>query len=139
MKLLIILLVGLIATVVVDAQNTSSGSVSGLVTDAQGAVIAGAEVILTDPSTNTSQTTSTNDVGRYSFVNVGPAAYDLTVSKTGFSQARLTQQNVQVGLTLTLDVTLQVGSTSTTVDVQASAAAELQTVNATVGTTINGV
>src|ERR1700748_932 len=116
MKLLIISFLLLLAAIPLLAQNTSSGSVSGLVTDAQSAVVVGAEVVLTDPSTNTSQTTTTNEAGRYSFVNVAPASYDLTVSKAGFSQARIAQQNVQVGLTLTLNVTLEVGSTSTTVD-----------------------
>jgi hypothetical protein len=139
MKLLIISFLLLLAAIPLLAQNTSSGSVSGLVTDAQSAVVVGAEVALTDPSTNTSQTTTTNEAGRYSFVNVAPASYDLTVSKAGFSQARIAQQNVQVGLTLTLNVTLEVGSTSTTVDVKAAAGAELQTTNATVGTTITGV
>jgi hypothetical protein len=60
------------------------------------------------------------------------------VSKTGFSQAKLSGQAVQVGLELTLKVTLEVGSTATTVEVKASAGAELQTSNATVGTTISG-
>jgi hypothetical protein len=139
MKALAILCSLLVTSIALWAQNTSSGSVSGLVTDTQSAVIIGADVALTDPSTNTTQTTTTNDAGRYSFVNVAPGSYDLTVSKAGFSQARMSQQNVQVGLTLTLDVTLEVGSTSTTVDVKAAAGAELQTTNATVGTTITGV
>jgi hypothetical protein len=43
---------------------------------------------------------------------------------------------VSVGLTLTLNVTLQIGATSTVVEVQAAAGAELQTLNATVGSTI---
>ncbi len=120
------------------AQSASTGTISGQVTDRQEAAIAGAEVALLDTSTNTSQTTQSNEVGRYIFLNVAPGVYNLTVTKTGFSQAKLLAQTVEVGLVLTLNVPLEVGSTSTSVEVKAAAGAELQTTNATVGTTISG-
>lgn len=120
------------------AQSSASGTVSGLITDKQSALVAEAEVVLTDTSTNASQTITTNDVGRYIFLNVAPGTYNLTVGKPGFERARFLAQTVQVGLVLTLDVTLEVGSTATTIEVHASAGAELQTTNATVGTTITG-
>src|SRR5262249_13711007 len=120
------------------AQSSTSGSVSGQVMDRHDAVIVGAEVVLTDTSTNTAQTTQTNEVGRYIFVNVPPGTYNLTVSHGGFNQAKVLGQTVQVGLVLTLNVALDVGSTTTTIEVQAAAGAELQTSNATVGTTISG-
>jgi hypothetical protein len=122
----------------VRAQSASAGTVSGQVTDRQSAVIAGAQVTLTDTSTNTAQTTSTNGVGRYIFLNVPPGKYDLTVSKEGFSQAKVLGNNVEVGLVLTLDISLDVGSTTTSVEVKAAAGAELQTTSATVGSTISG-
>ena len=84
------------------------------------------------------RSTTTNDVGRYDFVNVPPGKYDLTVAKPGFTQAKVSGQTVQVGLALTLDIVLQVGGTATTVEVAASAGAELETLNATVGSTITG-
>ena len=116
----------------------SSGTVSGQVTDRRDAAIVGADVTLTDTSINTTQATRSNEVGRYIFLNVHPGTYNLTVSAPGFSQAKVSAQTVQVGLELTLNVTLDVGSTSTTVEVKAAAGAELQTSNATVGTTISG-
>src|SRR6266849_7248172 len=119
-------------------QSTSAGTVSGQVTDRHDAAVVGAEAVLTDTSTNAVQTTRTNQVGRYIFLNVAPGTYNLTVSMPGFSQAKVSGQTVQVGLELTLNVTLDVGSTSTTVEVKAAAGAELQTSNATVGTTISG-
>src|SRR6266567_131674 len=114
------------------AQSTSTGTVSGQVTDQQNAVVAGAEVRLIDVQTNIARNTVTNDAGRYSFINVAPGSYDITVGKPGFSQAKIAAQAVEVGLTLTVNVPLQVGSTSTTVEVTAGAGAELQTVSATV-------
>jgi hypothetical protein len=117
-------------------QSTAVGSIAGLITDPSGAAVAGAEVKITDPSTNTSQTTQSNEVGRYSFVSVSPGIYRLTVGHPGFTQAKIEGQKVDVGLSLTLNVTLQVGATSTVVEVQAAVGAELQTLNATVGSTI---
>ena len=117
-------------------QATSAGSVSGLVTDQSGAAIPGADVRMVERSTSTALTTTTNDAGRYAFINVDHGTYDLTVSKAGFSQERIPQQTVDVGQSLTLNVTLQVGSATTVVEVKAEAAAELQTLNATIGTTI---
>jgi hypothetical protein len=75
-------------------------------------------------------------VGRYTFVSVPPAVYDVTVTKSGFTTGKLSGQKVDIGQALTLDVTLQVGATTTTVEVQATAGAELQTLNATVGETL---
>ncbi len=121
------------------AQSVSTGRVSGQLTDRQNAVVEGAEVVLTDTSINTAQTTKTNEAGRYFFLNVHPGTYDLTVSKNGFSQAKVVGQTVAVGLELTLNATLEIGSTSTSIEVKASAGAELQTSNATVGSTISGV
>ncbi len=106
--------------------------------DQQGAAVAGAEVRLIDVSTNTPRTTTTNDTGRYSFINVTPGQYNIEVSKAGFALSRVEKQQVDVGLVLTINLTLQLGATTTTVEVQAQAGAELQTASATVGTTING-
>ena len=120
------------------AQNTSTGTVMGQVTDQSGAAVGGAEVKLTDVSTNLVLRTASNDAGRYTIVNVAPGIYNLSVAKTGFSTFQAGGQNVQVGTVLTINAPLEVGSTSTTVEVSAVAGAELQVTNATVGQTITG-
>jgi len=120
-------------------QAVSTGTVVGQVSDASGAAIVGATVTLTDKATNTPRTSTTNEAGRYIFVNVIPGAYDLAVSKTGFRVTKLTDQTVTIGLTLTLDVKLEVGSISQTVEVTSTPGAELQTMNATVGNTVAGI
>ena len=114
----------------------STGTITGQVTDQQNAVIAGAEVKAVDPTTNQTYSNTTNEVGRFTIVNVAPGSYTVTVTKTGFTSAKLDKQKVDVGEVLTLNVPLQVGSTTTTVEVQATAGADLQTLNATIGTTI---
>jgi hypothetical protein len=114
----------------------STGTMAGQVTDQQNAVIAGAEVKAVDPTTNQTYSNTTNEVGRFTIVNIAPGSYTVTVTKTGFTSARLDKQKVDVGEVLTLNIPLQVGSTTTTVEVQATAGADLQTLNATIGTTI---
>lgn len=119
-------------------QSTSTGTVQGQVVDQQGAAIPGATVTLSDVATNTPHTTVTNQDGRYTFVNINPGNYNIEVTRSGFSAAKVPGQAVDVGSVLTINVTLQLGSTSTTVEVQAQAGADLQTTNASVGSTITG-
>src|SRR2546427_2519599 len=122
----------------VRAQTASSGSVTGQVSDPQGAIVAGADVTLTDSATRSALTTTTNDAGRYSFPVVNPGIYDLVVSKQGFKTAKFSTQRVSIGAVSTINVALEVGAlTETVVVTSAPAGTELQTTNATVGTTIN--
>jgi Carboxypeptidase regulatory-like domain len=117
------------------AQSTSTGTVVGLVTDPTGAIVPEATVSLIDHTTGTTKTTTTNEAGRYIFVNVNPGTYDITVNKTGFTQARFQKQEVSIGRQLTVDATLKVGTATQEVVVEASGTT-LQTLNSTVGTTI---
>ncbi len=119
------------------AQSASQGTLTGQIVDQQGAVIPSAEVKMVDPSTNSTRETMTNENGRYTIPNIQPGTYNVTVTKLGFTTAKLTGQIIEVGQVLTLDVPLAVGATSTTVEVQATAGAELQTLNATVGSTMS--
>src|SRR5947208_8101586 len=122
----------------VRAQTASSGSITDQVLDPQGAIVAGADVTLTDTSTKSAQTTTTNDAGRYNFPVVNPGLYDLVVSRQGFKTAKFSAQKVSIGSVLTVNVALEVGAlTETVVVTSAMAGTELQTTNATVGTTIN--
>jgi hypothetical protein len=116
------------------AQSTSTGTVVGVVTDPSNAVIAGATVTLTDTTTNISQTTTTNETGRYVFVNVTPGPYSMTLTKQGFSTSKTTL-SVRVGLATTINATVKVGGANTVVEVTATGT-ELQTMNATVGNSV---
>jgi len=80
----------LIAGVLLDArimfgQNTASGTVLGTATDAQGAVVPGATITLTDVTLKTVHTVPSNETGQYVFVNVPPGEYTLSASMPGFS------------------------------------------------------
>jgi hypothetical protein len=120
------------------SQMAGTGQIDGTVTDKSGGAIAGATVTLTDTQTNIARTATTNDSGRYIFASVAPGVYSLTISKTGFRVAKFSEQDINVGSTRTLNVTLEIGAATETVEVTATNA-ELQTMNATVGNTITGV
>src|ERR1041385_4605205 len=114
-----------------------TGSVTGTVSDPQGGTVAGADVTMIDIATKTPRTTSTNDSGRYHFASVPAGLYDITVSRTGFKVFKAAAQKISVGSQLTLDVALEVGALTETVVVTSQAGSELQTGNATIGTTID--
>lgn len=118
------------------AQNASSGTVVGSVTDTTGALIPGAQLALKNTATGLVLNQSTNVHGGYVFSNVAPGNYTLTVTSTGFQRSVITGLIVQVNKSVTENARLQVGQQSQTVEVTATAQAELQTVNATVGNVI---
>jgi outer membrane receptor protein involved in Fe transport len=96
--------------------QTSMGGVSGTVTDGTGAVVPGASVTLTNAATNVQSTRPTNSHGFFTFVNVRPGRYGLTVELTGFNKAEVTTFVVGVNETVVRNVGLQLGQlTETTV------------------------
>lgn len=119
------------------AQSTNTGTMVGTVTDQSGAVLPDVTVTLTQIGTNSVRTTVTNDAGHYLFANVEPGQYTLMLTKQGFATTR-SQAEVKVGESSTVNLSLQVGATSTTVEVQATNI-ELQTMNATVGNTVTAI
>src|SRR6516165_3251174 len=119
-------------------QAGTLGTMTGVVTDPSGAVVPDVTVTIKEKATNATQTQTTNSAGRYTFVNLRPGDYEVTITKTGFAKAVIPSDIIQVGETSTNNVTLKVGSESQTVEV-ASSGVELQTLNATVGNVVNGL
>src|ERR1700678_2231339 len=73
------------------------GSISGLVTDPAGAVVAGAKVVLLDRSTGATQHTLSSSAGLYTFISLNPGVYQVTASQTGFKSV------AQEKITVTVD------------------------------------
>src|SRR6266568_4508477 len=118
--------------------QAGSGTVTGRITDLSGAVIAGAEVTITDEATKIFYSQPTNETGTFIFTNVKPGFYDIKVAATGFRRSQFPHRQVVVGQQLTVNVTLEVGAPTETVQVTLTAGAELQTLNSTMGTTVGG-
>ncbi len=118
--------------------GSGGGTLTGTVTDQQGAAVAGANVTVTDKVTSTELKTTTNDTGRYIFPSVPVGNYDIQFEKSGFSQKKVLQQSVDVGVQLSINAVMEVGAVSSVVEVTSETGAELQTLNASVGSSIEG-
>lgn len=119
------------------AQGASTTTVTGTVTDQKGASVPGAVVELRNAATNDARTQSTGDTGLYTFASVPPGDYKITIKKDGFRTTVVGPLNAQVGRPSTVDVTLEIGTVAQTVEVQAGAAVELQTLDAAVGNVLD--
>ena len=119
-------------------QSATSGVISGAVVDASNAVIPGAKVTLTQNATNVTQSTVTDNAGRYLFPAVPPGEYTLTVTKSGFQTSVIRQVQVEIARSATYNFVMKVGQVSETLEVTSTPGAQLQTQNASIGTTIGG-
>ncbi len=123
-----------LATAPVRAQ-IAAGGVTGTVKDTSGAVIAEAQVSLTNIQTAVVQETRSTSTGTYVFESVPVGTYNLRVSHAGFQDVVINNLGVHVQVVLTEDVALPVGSAQQVVTVTA-AAPLLQAESAAIGTTI---
>ncbi len=112
--------------------SQSTTLLRGTVTDPQGGVISGAVVTLSNAGTGFNRSVTTDTSGEYQFVQVAPGTYKIVVNMVGF--ARLTRTDIQllVNTPTTLDLHLELGKTSETVNVSAEAST-INTVDASVG------
>src|SRR5690242_16405639 len=104
------------------AHAQATAQISGTVLDSSGAAIAGAQVQITNTGTNATRSTQSSADGTYSFPNLSIGPYKLEVSKSGFTTYVQSGIVLQVGTNPTVNVTLQVGAVTQTVEVQANAA-----------------
>ena len=99
-----------------NAQNATSGELTGVVIDPSGAAVPDAKVELRDIAKGISQTTSSNPDGKYVFAFVPPGNYTLTVTHSGF-RATMQTLHISLGPPITLNVRLVIAGGSTTVTV----------------------
>jgi hypothetical protein len=111
------------------------GALTGTVKDTTGAVVAGATVRVVNSATGIGHDASTQSDGLFLIPQVPAGDYRLTVSSAGFKQAVFTNLKVDVGTTLTQDVTLEVGQITESVQVEGQASL-VDTTSGAVGTTI---
>ena len=115
--------------------QTSMGGVSGTVKDSTGGVVPGATVRLVSEATGVVVERQTNESGFFSFVNVRPGTYNLTIELTGFNKAQVTPFTVGVNEAVSRNVTLQVGAMTETTTV-VSQSELIQTSSAELGNVV---
>jgi len=109
-----------------------NGTLLGSVTDSTGAVVVNAKVTITEQNTNVSRTAMTNESGNYTFGDMPPGRYAVVVEQTGFKKENRRDIDLLVDSTVRVNVSLQPGSITETVEVT-GAAPILQTDSAGTG------
>ncbi len=116
------------------AQTAATGAVLGAVTDPAGAAVIAAEVELVNSATGAKSKVITGGQGEYAFPGVNPGTYAITVGAKGFRTSTVTNVEVQVNASATINFKLTLGETNSTVSVTASESqVELQTADSTLG------
>jgi hypothetical protein len=118
--LLIFLLLTMVNCRRIAAQSGTSSAISGTVTDTTGAALLNAEVEATEVDTGGRRTEKTNLDGRFLFSQVNPGTYTVTVRANGFATQTSQPIAVEVGRTVTLNMTMALSATTQTVEVTAN-------------------
>jgi hypothetical protein len=100
-----------------------SGDVTGTVLDPSGAALAGSEVTAENEGTGVKTIVKANGEGSYRFSNLPVGNYTVVASAKGFTAATLKHLRVELSKVVTANLTLQVGSTATTIEVSEAGAA----------------
>src|ERR1700719_4104951 len=106
-------------SLIAQDQGSARGNLSGLVYDSTKAVVPGAQVTITGPIGSQTQTTS--EEGSFLFSTLIPGNYSVKVQKTGFKVASIKSAEVQINKTTSVEVILETGQISETVEVSAAA------------------
>ena len=104
------------------AQSSTTSQVSGVVKDASGAALAGAQVEITNTDTNAVRTAQTDGTGSYAFPSLPIGPYRLKVGMTGFQTYVQSGIILEVGVNPTVNVSMALGAVTQQVEVQADAA-----------------
>ena len=112
--------------------QTGTSRIRGVVLDSSGAVTPGAEVTVLHEATGFTRSAVTNSYGQYSFEAMPLGLYTITVTLKGFKKFASPGNELSVGDVLTIDVTLETGAVTETVQVTA-AGLQIQTSEASLG------
>jgi hypothetical protein len=116
----------------------ATGKIAGNITDASGAVVPGATVVVTSLDTQTTKQAKTNSQGFYQVLQLPIGHYEVSAEAAGFSKSTSRPANpLEINQTLRVDLTLEVGPTTTNITIE-SRPGNVETGNSTVGGTVTG-
>jgi hypothetical protein len=99
----------------------TSGTIQGVVTDDTGAVIPGAQVLVSNIETGVDSSVSTNEVGFFTVPGLNQGLYSVTCASEGFASKEFPEVRLEVQQTMRIDCDMTVGSVTETVEVNAAA------------------
>jgi Carboxypeptidase regulatory-like domain len=117
--------------------QTITGSIRGTVTDPSGAVVVAAHVTATNVETGVATSTVADGSGLYTFQFLTIGNYTITASAGGFHTESIGPFRLQIDQIAKVDVKLQIGSATTTVNIASTGSPLLNSENATLGTSIS--
>ena len=126
----------LLLTPIFAAAQEANGRVIGTVYDQQGAVIPGVQITVTNTATAVSRTTTTDRDGHFQVLELPIGTYQVTARQPGFQSVVSEAQKLLIGQSLRVDMKMQVGATTQTLNVEAIGA-PVETVNATLGQSVS--
>jgi len=132
----LICVVALVFNSCIGLAQIGTGSITGLVSDASGAVVANSEVSVTNVDRNVPHTTRTTDAGSYAVTGLTPGQYAVTVKHPGFRTAAVPAFELQVDQKARIDIKLELGQVSEIVNIVGEAPL-LDTESSTVGQVID--
>src|SRR5271156_5865730 len=106
--------------------QVNTGSIHGTVVDNSGAAVVGATITATNTGTGDQRTATSGDLGQYNLQGLNPGVYKVKVASPSFKTFE-TSVEITVGAPSTVDAKLEVGSSTTTVEVTASYGTEVNT------------
>ena len=119
------------------AQISTTGTITGTVSDSTGAVVPQAAITVLNEETRLETHTASNGSGGFVVPGLAPGAYDVTITKQGFETYRETHIIISPAQVATINAVLKLGAVATTVNVEASAAA-VQTSTPEVSSQVSG-
>lgn len=128
------ILICILSTLSLSFGQTATTSLRGTITDPSGALVPGAKIMLVDPANGSKFNTVADSSGNYTFPQIPPAKYVITVTAPGFGQQSKTAE-LLVNQPATINFAVAIQTTSETVDVS-GVAQTLNTTDATIGNAV---
>jgi hypothetical protein len=128
----------LVVTFSAAAWGQDTGSITGTVKDSTGATVAGASVLVSSPDHGINRNTVTNSAGEYNESALPGGTYDVAVTATGFKKFQAKGVVLDVAQKARVDVTMQVGATSTEIVVEGTSVAQVETQSSELTGTVTG-
>src|SRR5262245_43811152 len=113
-----ICIVGLFLFLTPNLSAQTTATITGVIQDGRGAVIAGAKVTVRNVETNQARSAPTDGEGRYAFTELRVGQYEILAEQTGFVAEKRTAVNLTIGQTAVIDLTLKVASGEYKIDVE---------------------
>jgi outer membrane receptor protein involved in Fe transport len=123
--------------ITIFAQTSTTGTIEGLVTDRDGAVIPAITVIATSPNLIRAQSATTDVEGRYRIPNLPPGKYLVRTEATGFDKSNIKDVEVSLSKTTPVPISLEPAGVTATVTVTGGSGATVDTASNTGGTSVS--